>query len=117
MNTNKNFLKRKARVRARVWGTKSCPRLNVAKSNKSLFAQIINDDEAKTLVGISTLRLPETKGKKPTKVEQASILGEEIAKEAKKLKITKVVFDRSGSLYHGRVKAVAEGARKGGLIF
>ncbi len=109
-----NFLKRKLRVRAKVEGTKERPRLSVFRSNKFLYAQVIDDESGITLVSVSTQE-EIFKGKKD--IEKASLAGEEIAKRAKDKKIKKVVFDKSGYKYHGQVKALAEGARKGGLEF
>ncbi len=107
---------RQARVRGKISGTAECPRLNVFRSLKNIYVQIIDDQTGKTLVSCSSLD-PIFKGKYGGNVEIASALGEEIAKRAKAAKIKKVVFDRAGYLYHGRVKALAEGARKGGLEF
>lgn len=108
-----NFLQRKKRVRAKIAGTKDIPRLSVFRSNKYIYAQLIDDESQKTLVSASS---PEVKEKK-VKMEVAEIVGETLAKKALKKKIKKVVFDRSGYKYHGRVAALAEGARKGGLEF
>ncbi len=88
-------------------------RLNVFRSNRELFLQIIDDVKGETLVSASTKELK----KKGTKVEQGFELGKIIAEKAKDKKISKVVFDRGSCRYHGRVKAVAEGAREGGLVF
>ncbi len=111
-------LKRKARVRKRVSGTPARPRLSVYRSLDHIYAQIIDDLHGRTLVSASTLS-PELrdrlKGKK--KVEQAKLVGELVAERARAAGITKVVFDRDGFLYHGRVAAVAEGAREKGLEF
>lgn len=108
------FLKRKLRVRAKVGGTASRPRLSVFKSNKSLYVQIIDDEKRVTLVSASDKDLKE-KGLKG--IEKAALIGETVAKKALLKKIKKVVFDKSGYKYHGQVKALAEGARKGGLEF
>jgi len=107
--------RRQKRVRAKISGTKECPRLSVYRSNRYISAQIIDDQKGKTLLGVheKTLSL----AKKFTKKERAFALGEYLAKEAKEQKIKRVVFDRGCYHYHGRVKALAEGARKGGLIF
>jgi large subunit ribosomal protein L18 len=108
--------RRKRRVRVKVYGKTERPRLSVSRSNTGMFAQIIDDDARKTIVGLSTKSLKDKlKGK--GKVAAASLLGEEIALLAKKKKVTKVVFDRGEYRYLGRVKAIAEGARKGGLDF
>lgn len=111
-------LKRKKRVRARIKGTEERPRLNVFRSLKHIYAQVILDTKGKTLASASTLS-PELKGsfKYPGNVEAAKKVGELIAKKCIEKGIKKVVFDRNGYLYHGRVKALAEGARSGGLIF
>lgn len=105
-------IKIKYRVRNKISGTAECPRLSVFRSNKQIYVQIINDETASTLVAASSLGY-EAMPKK----EQASKVGEAVAKKALEAGITKVVFDRNGYLYHGRVKEVAEGARKGGLKF
>lgn len=109
-----NFLKRKLRVRAKVEGSKERPRLSVFRSNKFLYAQIIDDEKGVTLASVST---QEEIFKAKKGLEKASLAGEEIAKRAKAKKIKKVVFDKSGYKYHGQVKALADGARKGGLEF
>ena len=100
------------RVRAKISGTTMRPRLSVFRSSKHMYAQIIDDSNGKTLVGMSDAK---TDGK--NKNERAEKLGEMIAKAATDKKITKVVFDRGGHAYIGRVKALAEGARKAGLQF
>ena len=99
---------RHERIRKQIIGTKDVPRLNVYRSNKNISVQLIDDVAGVTLASSSV------KGKN---IEAATKVGEAIAKEAKKLKITKVVFDRSGYLYHGRVKALADAARANGLEF
>lgn len=96
------------RIRKQIIGTKDVPRLNVYRSNKNITVQLIDDEAGLTLASASV------KGKN---IEAATKVGEAIAKEAKKAKIKKVVFDRGGYLYHGRVKAVAEAARENGLEF
>ena len=104
---------RKKRTRAKVHGTADRPRLAVHISNTHITAQIINDDQGKTLVYATTV------GSKATgsKSEKAAVVGAEIAKKAQKAKITKVVFDRGSRLYAGRMSALAEAARKEGLEF
>lgn len=102
----------KYRVRNKISGTTARPRLSVFRSNKQIYAQIINDETASTLAAASSLGL-ETM----PKMEQAAKVGELIAQKALEAGITEVVFDRNGYLYHGRVKEVADGARKGGLKF
>jgi large subunit ribosomal protein L18 len=115
MSKRDKRMQRKRRVRAKVSGTKERPRLSVFRSNKNLFVQLVNDEKDETIVSLSSRSLAEKDKKGKTKVEIAGIVGEEVAKEAKKKKIKKAVFDRGGYQYHGRVGAVAEGARKGGL--
>lgn len=110
-------LKRKKRhnkVRSKIFGTAKRPRMSFFKSNVSNYVQIINDEKGKTLVSASDKDLKSDKDKK---CEKARKLGELVAKRAKKNKITKVVFDRGGYKYSGRVRAFAENARKGGLKF
>ena len=110
----KRYIQRKNRVRAKIIGTEGRPRLSVFRSNTHIYAQIINDDKGITLVASSDVKIKKGKMKK---VEMATQVGEEIAKKALLKKIKTVVFDRNGFMYHGRIKAVAEGARKGGLVF
>ncbi len=112
------FQRRKARVRKKVLGTQSRPRLNVFRSNGHIYAQIIDDSSAKTVIAASTLS-KEIAGAamKLKKTEAAKKVGELVAKKAIEKGIEKVVFDRSGYIYHGRVKALAEGARGAGLKF
>ena len=107
---------RHARVREKVVGTADTPRLNVFRSNGNIFAQIIDDEKAITLVSASSID-KELKLENGGNVEAAAKVGELLAKRAKKAKISKVVFDRGGYLYHGRVKALAEAARENGLEF
>ena len=107
---------RHTRIRTTVSGTAARPRLNVFRSNANIIAQIIDDEKGVTLVSASSLE-KELKLKNGGNVEAAKIVGAEIAKRAKKAKITEVVFDRGGYLYHGRVKALAEAARENGLEF
>lgn len=101
------------RIRAKIKGTAHAPRLAVFRSTKYMYAQLIDDAKAVTLCAATDAA---HKGKH-TKSERAKKVGEEIATKAKKAGITKVVFDRGGFPYHGRIKEVAEGAREGGLIF
>jgi large subunit ribosomal protein L18 len=112
----KKRLRRKKRIRAKVFGTKERPRLSVFRSAKHIYAQLIDDKENKTLISASDLELEKSK-MKLKKIEKAREVGKLIAKKAKNLKIEKVVFDRGGYKYHGRIKALAEGAREGGLRF
>ena len=111
-------LKRKKRVRGNLTGTPEKPRLNVFRSLKHIYAQAILDTTGETLVSASTMS-PEIKGslRSPGNVEAAKKVGELIAKKCLEKGIQKVVFDRGGYLYHGRVKALAEAARTSGLIF
>ncbi len=108
---------RHKRIRAKISGTKEQPRLSVFRSNKHIFLQLIDDSSQKTLVSASDLKINLSAGGKGTKTEIAKEVGKELAKLAKAKKIKKVVFDRGGYKYHGRVKASAEGAREGGLSF
>jgi large subunit ribosomal protein L18 len=107
--------RRHRRIRAKVKGTQERPRLSVFRSNQHIYVQLIDDSQAQTLVSCSDLKVKEKKGL--TKMEIAKEVGKSIAKKALEKKIKKVVFDRGGYKYHGRVKAVAEGAREGGLEF
>jgi large subunit ribosomal protein L18 len=100
------------RIRAKVSGTKEMPRLCVYRSNKNIFAQIIDDTESKTLVAFST-----EKASGKSFLERASNAGKEIAKLAKAKDISKVCFDRGGFIYTGKIKAFADSAREGGLQF
>jgi large subunit ribosomal protein L18 len=111
----KGFIQRKRRVRAKVFGFTERPRLSVYRSNKAIFAQLIDDEKGKTLVSISTN--DKESQKVGTKTEKAALAGEKLAKLAIKAKIKKVVFDKGGYKYHGRIKALADGARKAGLEF
>jgi large subunit ribosomal protein L18 len=105
---------RKNRIRATVSGTPERPRLSVFISNTHVSAQIINDMDGKTLVSASSVGAKDAKG---TLTEKAAKVGGDIADKAKKAKISKVVFDRGGRKYHGRVKALADAAREKGLEF
>ncbi len=110
--------RRHRRVRARIEGTTERPRLNVYRSLSNIFVQVIDDVEGKTLVSASTIDkevAADVKGK--TKVEAARIVGKFVAERAKDAGVETVVFDRGGYRYHGRIAALAEGAREGGLKF
>jgi large subunit ribosomal protein L18 len=110
--------RRQERVRKKVLGTDARPRICVFRSNKHIYAQVISDNQGKTLASVSTLSEALAEAAKQTKgVETAKHVGLALAKACKEKNITKVVFDRNGFLYHGRVKAVADGAREGGLEF
>ncbi|NLV88969.1 MAG: 50S ribosomal protein L18 [Tissierellia bacterium] len=116
VNRNENRKKRHARVRRKIFGTPEKPRLNVFRSGKHIYAQIIDDSVGHTLVSASTLEnkenLTSTKNK-----EAARLVGEAIAKKALEKGIQEVVFDRGGYLYHGRIKELADAAREAGLKF
>ena len=101
------------RVRGKIHGTSERPRLTVFRSNKQIYAQVIDDLTGKTLAAASSLKISE----KAPKKEIAAKVGELIAKSAQEAGITTVVFDRNGYLYHGRIKELADAARNGGLIF
>ena len=106
-------LKIKRSIRGRVSGTTERPRLTVFRSNKQIYAQVINDVDGKTIAAASSLKITE----KATKKEIAVKVGELIAQNAQAAGIQAVVFDRNGYLYHGRIKALADAARNGGLKF
>ena len=112
----RNRLRRKKRISFKVKGTAERPRLAVFRSNSAFYAQLINDDAGKTLLSIAT-NSKELKGKLKNSKEGIQSLGEALAKKAVNAKIDKVIFDRAGYLYHGKVKAFADGARSGGLKF
>ena len=111
---NVSRVRRHARVRAKISGTAEAPRLCVYRSNKNIEAQLIDDVKGVTLVASSSMALKLENG---SNVDAAKLVGEDIAKKALAKKIKKVVFDRSGYIYHGRVKALAEAAREAGLDF
>lgn len=127
-------IKRQKRIRKKITGTSQIPRLSVFRSNKYIYAQLIDDVQKKTIVAATDLKFKDKKNKhsfstnkqsfstnkhsfSTNKLERAKDVGETIAKLAKDKKIKKVVFDRDGYKYHGRVKALAQGAREGGLLF
>jgi len=114
-DTNKARIKRHMRIRNKISGTAERPRLNVFRSNKNIYAQIIDDLSGKTLAAASTLD-KEIEGNGGNK-EAAKEVGKLVAKRAADKGITEVVFDRGGYVYHGRVKELADGAREGGLKF
>lgn len=109
-------LRRKKRISFSVRGTAERPRLAVFRSNKAFYAQIIDDEKGHTLLSIDT-NAKDVKGKLKNTKDGVQSLGETFAKKAKVAKISKVVFDRAGYLYHGKIKAFADGARAGGLEF
>lgn len=114
LDKNKVRKKRHARVRVKVQGTTEVPRLNVFRSNTNIYAQIIDDTKGVTLAQASSLKFENTS---KSSVEAAKEVGKLIALVAKEKGIEKVVFDRGGYLYHGRVKALADAARENGLVF
>lgn len=109
-------LRIKRRIRKRVTGSGESPRLSVYRSNKQIYAQLIDDTNGVTLVSASSQEEP-IAAQKVNKVEQARLVGEAIAKKAVEKGISTVVFDRNGYLYHGRVKSLADAAREAGLNF
>lgn len=115
--TDKRELKRKS-LRKKVFGTEATPRLSVYRGHKHIYAQLIDDENGSTLVSASTLS-PELKGKMKSNdtIAAAQSVGELIGKKALDKGVKKVVFDRSGYIFHGRVKAIADGARKAGVNF
>ena len=110
--------KRKMRIRKKISGTSERPRLNVFRSLKNIYAQVIDDKSGNTLVSASSLeKVVLDQPRFESKVEKAKFVGKLIGERAIEKGITKVVFDRGGFLYHGRVKAVSDGAREAGLVF
>ncbi len=108
---------RKIRIRKKISGTPERPRLVVFRSNLHIYAQIIDDESGNTLVSASTLSLKKNNAPARPNKEGAGVVGKEIARLAKEKNIERVVFDRNGYIYHGRIKAVADGAREAGLEF
>ncbi|MEO6187749.1 MAG: 50S ribosomal protein L18 [Ginsengibacter sp.] len=104
------------RIRKKISGSSSKPRLSVFRSNKDIYAQLIDDENGSTIASASS-RQKDLAAQSMNKVEKSKLVGEAIAKKSIELGISDVVFDRGGYLYHGRIKAVAEGAREGGLKF
>ena len=115
LTTEQKRKRRHRRVRGRVQGSAARPRLCVFRSSKGIYAQVIDDDAGVTLAAASTLQLGG--GASGSKSEKAAEVGKLVAQRAREAGIEKVVFDRGGYLYHGRVKALADGAREGGLEF
>ncbi len=109
-------IQRHKKIRAKIKGTIECPRLCVFRSLKHIYAQLIDDEKGKTLLSVSDQEIKKSKTK-DKKVVLAYQVGKLIAEKALKKKIKKVVFDRGGFIFHGRVKAIADGAREGGLKF
>jgi len=108
--------KRKKRIRKKIEGSVERPRLSVYRSAKHIYAQVVDDLSGKTLAAASSVQ-KELKGESGSKIDAAKAVGAKLAEACKGKGIEKVVFDRNGFIYHGRVKAVAEGAREGGLSF
>ena len=117
MSKNDARKRRKIRIRKKISGTQERPRLVVFRSNLHLYAQVVDDLTGATLASASTLTLSKGGDKVHCNKAGAEQVGKEIARQAKEKSISRVVFDRNGYLYHGRVKAVADGAREGGLEF
>jgi large subunit ribosomal protein L18 len=113
LDKTKRRLKLKKKIRAKIFGLPECPRLSVFRSNEHIYVQLIDDLAGKTLLSASSKKLAENLTKTQASVE----VGKQIAKLASSKGISKVVFDRNGYLYHGRVKALAEAAREAGLQF
>lgn len=105
----------KRRIRKKISGTSMVPRLSVFRSNKQIYAQVIDDTTGKTLVAASSYN--NKAADKKNKIDQAAVVGKEVADKAVKAGIQTVVFDRNGYLYHGRIKSLADSAREGGLKF
>ena len=116
MNTKNKFARRKKRIRRRLVNSLRM-RLSVFRSNKHIYGQIIDDGQGKSLFSVNDFKILEKNKKQDNKCDTAKLVGLEIAKKALKRKTTRVVFDKGGYKYHGRVKALAEGAREGGLKF
>ena len=115
VSTYEARLRRHRRVRGKIRGTAERPRLGIFRSNRGIFAQLVDDDSGKTLASASWTGLPGSF--KGDKTAQATEVGKRLAEAAKKAGIETIVFDRGGYLFHGRVKALADGAREGGLSF
>jgi large subunit ribosomal protein L18 len=118
MNSNKIGTKQKIqyRIRKKVYGTSTKPRLSVFRSNSDIYAQLIDDNAGVTLAAASS-KDKDIAAQKVDKSSKSKLVGNAIARKATELGLTQVVFDRGGNLYHGRIKAVADGAREGGLQF
>jgi large subunit ribosomal protein L18 len=118
-NTLERRLKKKARIRKRIAGTPSIPRFTVYRSLKHIYAQVVDDTTGKTLVSVSTLskELQDELKAAAKRTDAGKLVGKLAAQRALEKNIKEVVFDRNGYLYHGRVRAVADGAREGGLKF
>lgn len=112
--TTRKRLRNKARIRKKITGNPEAPRLNVFRSGKHIYAQIIDDRKGVTIDSFSSLNTKDNKG---SSIDRAKKVGQMLGKKALDKKINKVVFDRGGRIYHGQIKALAEGARKAGLKF
>ena len=120
LEKQKKRLRRRKRIRAKIFDTAKVPRLCVFKSTKHIYAQLIDDERGKTLVAASDLEIKKSRHRQTdgqAKVERAKEVGKLIAKKALEKKFEEVVFDKGGYQYHGRIKALAEGAKEGGLKF
>jgi large subunit ribosomal protein L18 len=113
---NQYRIKRHKRVRAKIKGTKDIPRISVYKSNRHIFVQLVDDKEGKTILS-NAIKSTKKSALKNNKTKTAAAIGKEFAEKAKEAGVKKVVFDRGGFKYHGRIKALAEGLREGGLEF
>lgn len=109
--------RRKMRIRKKVFGSAARPRLVIYRSNLHLYAAIVDDETGQTLLSSSTLQLNKDGAALKSNKDSAAKVGQDVAKKALEKNITNVVFDRNGYLYHGRIKALADGAREGGLNF
>ncbi len=118
MSNNKSSARQKIRyrIRKKISGTASVPRLSVFRSNTDIYAQLIDDNNGATIAAASS-KQKDISAQKAPKIEKSKMVGESIARKAVEFGVKKVVFDRSGYIYHGRVKAVADGAREAGLEF
>lgn len=118
-STNKNELKRKRKLRTRrkIFGSTERPRLSLFRSATHIYAQVINDTEGRTLCHVSSFGKKANAGKARASCEKCTELGKKLAEKCKSIGIERVVFDRNGLPYHGRVKSFADGAREGGLDF
>jgi large subunit ribosomal protein L18 len=117
LTTSERRKRIKLRIRKKISGTNETPRMSIFRSNKGIYAQLIDDQAKKTIVAVSSSVKEISTEKKITKTEQAKLVGKLVAEKAKEKGITTVVFDRNGYLYHGRVKSLADAAREGGLKF
>jgi len=118
MSNSKSSARQKVRyrIRKKISGTAAAPRLTVFRSNNDIYAQLI-DDASGTTIAAASSRQKDILAQKAPKIEKSKLVGEAIGRKASELGVKKVIFDRSGYIYHGRVKAVAEGARQAGLEF